>query len=86
MKLGATSPSDWLWLVATFERKIGFWCNIWLSLGRRLILVKSVLESLAVYWMMLERVPPKIITTLRRLAFKFLWSGQANKNRLHLCS
>jgi hypothetical protein len=86
MKLGVTSPGDWRWLVATFERKIGFWCNKWLSLGGRLILVKSVLESLAVYWMTLERVPPKIITTLRRLAFNFLWSGQADKHRLHLCS
>jgi hypothetical protein len=66
--------------VDTFEKKIGFWCNKWLSLGGRLILVKSVLESLAVYWMMLERVPSKIITTLRRLAFNFLWGGQADFN------
>ena len=27
MKLGATSSGDWSWLVATFKRKIGFWCN-----------------------------------------------------------
>lgn len=86
MKMGATSPGDWSWLVATFERKIGFWCNKWLSLGGRLILVKAVLESLAVYWMMLERIPSKIITTLRRLAFNFLWGGQADKHRIHLCS
>nr|KUM45131.1 hypothetical protein ABT39_MTgene3631 [Picea glauca] len=36
--------------------------------------------------MTLERVPSKIITTLRRLAFNFLWSGQDDKHRLHLCN
>jgi hypothetical protein len=62
MKLGATSHGDWRWLVATFERKIGFWCNKWLSMGGRLILIQSVLQSLAVYWMLLVRIPSKILT------------------------
>lgn len=35
--------------MACFERKIGFWGNKWLSLGGRFILVKTVLEGLAVY-------------------------------------
>jgi ribonuclease HI len=86
MKMGRSSPGDWAWLVDIFVKKIGFWCNKWLSLGGRLILVKSVLESLAVYWMMLERIPTKIITTLRSLSFKFLWGGHADLQRIHLCS
>jgi hypothetical protein len=72
--------------VAIFERRIGFWCNKWLSLGGRLILVKSVLESLVVYWMTLERIPNKIIILLRRLSFNFLWNDLAGKRRFHLCS
>jgi hypothetical protein len=86
LKLGASSPGDWRWLVAIFERRIGFWCNKWLSLGGRFTLVKSVLESLAVFWMTLERIPNKIIIILRRLSFNFLWNGQAGKHRFHLCS
>jgi hypothetical protein len=46
LKPGASTSADWSWLVAMFERKIGFWCNKWLSLGGRFILVKSVLEGL----------------------------------------
>jgi ribonuclease HI len=85
LKLGATLPEDWRWLVATFERRIDFWCNKWLSMGGRYILIKSVLESIAVFWMTLERVPKKVIHILRRLAFNFLWNGQARRRRFHLC-
>jgi len=57
-----------------------------LSLGGRLILVKSVLQSLAVFWMLLERIPAKIISMLRRLSFNFLWNDLVGKRRFHLCS
>jgi ribonuclease HI len=86
LKMGASSSGDWRWLVALFERRIGFWCNKWLSLGGRYILVKSVLESLVVFWMTLERIPNRIIIILRRLSFNFLWNGQVGKHRFHLCS
>ena len=36
--------------------------------------------------MLLEKVPSLIITTLRRLAFNFLWGATPDKNRYHLCS
>jgi hypothetical protein len=86
LKIGASSPEDWQWLIKLFERKIGGWCFKWLSLGGRLILVKSVLEGLAVYWMSLERIPSKIINTLRRLTANFLWNGHGKKHSFHLCS
>jgi hypothetical protein len=86
LQMGASSSSDWSWLVASFKKRIDFWCNKWLSLGGRLILVQSVLQSKAVYWMMLERAPSLIISTLRRMAFNFLWGRNADTNRLHLCN
>jgi hypothetical protein len=57
-----------------------------LSLGGRFILVKAVLEGLAVYWMSLERIPAKIITLLQRLSINFLWNDLAGKRHFHLCS
>jgi hypothetical protein len=71
--------------VSHFEKRIGFWCNKWLSLGGRYILVKSVLESLAVYWMTLERLPTRTLNLLRRLSFNFLWNDQPGHHRFHLC-
>jgi hypothetical protein len=85
LKPRASSPADWSWLVAIFERKISFWCNKWLSLGGRFILVKSVLEGLAVYWMTLERIPNKIIILFRRLSCNFLWNDRVDNHRFHLC-
>jgi hypothetical protein len=64
LKPGSKNSEDWRWLVAKFERKIGFWCNKWLSLGGRYVLVKSVLQSLSVFWMSLERIPCFILTIL----------------------
>jgi hypothetical protein len=85
LKMKSSSPEDWQWLLSLFERKIGGWCNIWLSLGGRLTLIKAVLEGLAVYWMTLERFPKKIINALRRLSSNFLWNGLGSKHRFHLC-
>jgi hypothetical protein len=76
LKPGAAKSEDWCWLVVKFERKISFWCNKWLSLGGRYVLVKSMLEILSVFWMSLERIPCNILTKLHRLSFNFLWSGQ----------
>jgi hypothetical protein len=85
LKMGASSPDEWLWLVNIFERKIAGWCNIWLSLGGRLTLIKAVLEGLAVFWMTLERIPKKIINLLRRISSNFLWNGIGKKQSMHLC-
>lgn len=60
LKPGSSKSADWSWLVAKFEKKIGLWCNKWLSLGSGFILVKAVLESLSVFWMSLEVIPRTI--------------------------
>jgi hypothetical protein len=86
LKLGSSSPCDWQWLVALYKNKIDFWCNKWLSIGGRYILIKSVLEGLAVYWMSLERIPAKVTSILRRLSINFLWNDQDSKRRFHLCN
>jgi hypothetical protein len=85
LKPGVSKSEDWCWLVAKFERKIGLWCNKWLSLGGRFVLVKSVLESLSVFWMSMERIPCNILSKLCKLSFAFLWSGQNEKHHFHLC-
>jgi ribonuclease HI len=86
LRLGASTPENWKWLVARFESRIHFWCNKWLSLGGRFILVKSILESLPVFWMSLEKIPKKIVTILRRLIYNFLWNCSPGHSRFHLCN
>ena len=51
--------SDWKWIIAKVERRINFWCNMWLSSGGRLILVKSMLDAIPIYWHSLAFIPKK---------------------------
>jgi hypothetical protein len=85
LKPGSSKSDDWSWLVAKIEKKIGLWCNKWLSLRGRFILVKAMLESLSVFWMSMEVIPRTILNKIRKLSFAFLWSGHKEKFQFHLC-
>jgi hypothetical protein len=67
------------------EKKIGHWCNRWLSLGGRYILMKSVLEIQPVYWMSLAAIPYTVLNKLRKVMFNFLWNGNSETHHYHLC-
>jgi hypothetical protein len=86
MKPGSYKTMDWQWLVDRFETRINHWCNKWLTLGGRLILIKVVLESLPVYWMTLAHISVTVLTKLRRLSYDFLWAGNKTKKCYHLCN
>ena len=66
---------DWLWLLKRFDTKIKHWCWRWLSLGGQLILAKSILENLAVYWLSLCKIPKSILNTIKKkdLYFSLVW-------------
>jgi len=53
--------ADWNWLINKVEKRINNWIFRWLSLGGRLVLAKSVLQSLLVYWLSLAKIPSTIL-------------------------
>ena len=63
---------------------MGHWCNKWLSLGGKFILVKSILENIPAYWLSMPRIPSSILDIIRRMIFNFLWSHQKDKEGIHL--
>jgi hypothetical protein len=77
LKIGSHRASDWDWIVSKLTNKIGLWCNRWLLLGRRYILVKSVLEGQPVYWMSMKASPQEVIKNIRKMMFHFLWNGHS---------
>jgi hypothetical protein len=85
LKTGLQRIEDWNWMLQKFERKIGNWCYRWLTLGGRLTLLKSVLESQPVYWMSLEIIPITVLNNLRKIMFNFLWKGNSDSKSFHLC-
>ena len=64
--------NDWRWIIKRFEKRISNWTHKLLSLGSRLILMKSVLMGLAVYWLTLARMLKTIMNYLRCSIFNFL--------------
>jgi hypothetical protein len=69
-----------------FETRISNWSHRWLSLGRRVTLVKVVLESIPVYWLSLAKIPKSILNNIRKRMFNFLWTGKKIKEGVHLIS
>jgi len=57
------------------EKKLSGWKAQYLSLGGRLILINSVLDSLPTYVMSLFPIPGKVVENLDKLRRKFLWQG-----------
>ena len=66
---------DWDWLIAKVEKRVTNWSYRWFSKGGKLILIKFVLESIPVYWMHFW-IPLTVIEKIRKICFKFLWSGK----------
>jgi hypothetical protein len=85
LKSGVEKDENWGWLVAKIEKKIGLWCNQWISIIGRLILVKSVMESQSIFWMSMEVIPKSFLTRIGQLMFAFLWSGLKVMHHFHLC-
>eukprot|EP01018_Ginkgo_biloba_P023075 Gb_32325 [translate_table: standard] len=56
----------------------------WLSKGGRLILVKSILEAIPVYWLSLTLIPKGVLDKIRKLSFRFLWPGNREKEGIPL--
>jgi hypothetical protein len=67
---------DWKWLLKKLDKRLNTWSHRWLSRAGRLVLVKTVLEAIPVYWMSLSWIPKGILEAARKLTFRFLWSGK----------
>lgn len=51
----------------------------------RLIILKSVLESIPIYWLNLFKIPSAVIAKIDKIRKDFLWNGSnPNHRKLHL--
>ncbi|CAN1816595.1 Putative ribonuclease H protein At1g65750 [Linum perenne] len=63
--------------------RLDTWKAKFLSFGGRLVLIKSVLSSLPVYYLSLFKAPSSVITSLERIQNRFLWSGVSEIEKIH---
>ncbi|KAJ9567950.1 hypothetical protein OSB04_003916 [Centaurea solstitialis] len=66
--------SDFAPLVAKVRARVLNWKAKFLSFGGRLQLIKSVLESLQLYWMTVFMIPSSVSQSIERLFRDFLWT------------
>jgi len=77
LPLGANmrKASAWKSIIEKVQKRLKTWKSSCLSRAGRLVLVKSVLNSLPLYYLSLFKVPKKVANDIVRLQRKFLWSG-----------
>ncbi|WMV31952.1 hypothetical protein MTR67_025337 [Solanum verrucosum] len=86
MPLGANSRSLGIWngVIEKCERRLVNWKSQYLSLGGRLTLINSVLDSMPSYMMSLFPIPDGVIDRLDALRRNFLWEGNSETKKFYL--
>ncbi|XP_021986543.1 uncharacterized protein LOC110882980 [Helianthus annuus] len=66
-----------------FDARLASWKASLLSIGGRLTLIKSLLESIPNYYFYLYKAPVQVIKGLESKIKKFLWGNTGSHKRLH---
>ncbi|KAK9055104.1 hypothetical protein SSX86_026184 [Deinandra increscens subsp. villosa] len=74
---------SWKSVVDVFENRLSLWKAKHLSIGGRLVLIKSVLDSLPIYYFSIYKAPKKVLAKLESIRMNFLWGGSLNKSKIH---
>ncbi|KAJ0805636.1 putative RNA-directed DNA polymerase [Helianthus annuus] len=85
LKVGANMNriSNWQPVIESFRARLAKWKSHLLSIGGRVVLIKSVMESLPTYYFSLYKAPKKIISDLEAMIKKFLWGGSGEVKKIH---
>ncbi|KAL4312348.1 hypothetical protein GQ457_01G050470 [Hibiscus cannabinus] len=85
LPLGHRRNSAALWdpIVEKFNGRLASWKSATLSFGGRLVLLKSVLSSLPIYFMSIFRMPVAVYQKLSSIMANFLWGGSLDRRRIH---
>ncbi|KAL4388297.1 hypothetical protein GQ457_09G027380 [Hibiscus cannabinus] len=85
LPLGPKRNSVALWepIVDKFSYRLASWKSVSLSFGGRIVLLKSVLFSLPIYYMSLFKLPMSVYRKLTSLMANFLWGGSVDKRKIH---
>ncbi|MFS7922512.1 hypothetical protein Hanom_Chr03g00250001 [Helianthus anomalus] len=78
--------NNWLPVYEVFQNRLAVWKSRLLSIGGRVTLIKSVLESLPSYYFFIYKAPKKVTDDLERMIRKFLWGGSSEERKMHWVS
>ncbi|KAJ0589761.1 putative RNA-directed DNA polymerase [Helianthus annuus] len=75
--------NNWLPVYDVFQNRLAVWKSRLLSIGGRITLIKSVLESLPLYYFSIYKAPKKVIGDLEKIIRRFLWGGSSDVSKMH---
>lgn len=76
--------STWKPVTDRFKAKLASWKRRYVSFGGRIVLIKSVLCNLPIFFMSLFKIPEGVARIIEGIQANFLWAGSNLKRRLHL--
>ncbi|KAJ0621911.1 hypothetical protein HanIR_Chr01g0014101 [Helianthus annuus] len=74
---------NWNAVLEVFKSRLLIWKAKTLSYGGRITLIKSVLNSLPIYYFSLFKAPIKVLNALDRIRRIFFWGGSEEKARMN---
>lgn len=92
LPIGVSSKKESFWqpLINKVKQKLTNWKAESLNQAGRLTLVKSVMDSIPLYWMNLHYMPSVVLKKMEKLRGDFLWGQTGTKfsqeRKLHLVS
>lgn len=75
LPVGARRASTWQLVIDMQRKRLARWKSRRLSFGGRIMLLRSVLSSILLYFLSFFRVPKKVLKILIGIQRSFLWSG-----------
>ena len=78
------SNKDWFAIEERFQKKLSSWKGKHLSVGGRLVLINSVLSSLAMFMLSFFEVPKGILEKLDYYRSRFFWQSEEHKKKYRL--
>src|SRR5438270_446748 len=70
-------------LISKIQNRVSGWMGKLLSLGGKLVLIKSVLQALPLYLIALIKPPKSIIYEINRIMSNFFWHDYDGSHKLH---
>lgn len=65
----------WQPLLDLLSRRLNNWGNKFISLGGRIVLLNSVLNSISIFYLSFLKIPAKVWRRIVRIQREFLWGG-----------
>ncbi|XP_074297173.1 uncharacterized protein LOC141627867 [Silene latifolia] len=84
--IGSSKRDLFNFLVEKTKRKLSSWNNILLSSAGKLTLIRSVLSSLSLFYLLVFRIPVSVTSKLQSLMVHFWWNGTRINKSIHWCS